>query len=396
MSLQKSFLFLFALLLLLGNCKNDDEFPTPTPPPGVDQTFPIVYQADPPTGKLPFPQHNPEMTAAELDALVNELFIINNYGQYQCGDTPESCYFHDGLDIVLSNGTPIFALEAGTVRANIGGDQFYRTLVIEDEDEPSYGWAYTHIYHFDELVKTGENIRKGQYLALVNFKGLDHIHLSRVRLKLGGSWTNFEDWVYLFPDDYFVLRDEDPPIIKTPLHYFENQSDRIFEHGAVDTISGAVDIVASIRDVSEYSGGSLDGGSYWGDRLCVGKIDYRILKDGVVVEEKAAFDFSKLEFVSGANRAAEVNVVFKHHLLLQPNFEQSDFNGFYSHYILTNARPDLAGRINPADHMLAWETDELDDAGLARFPNGRYEVEVTAADHSGNAQTYVDLVYVKN
>lgn len=387
-----SLLRLLMILFLLPMLHCEKEEPSVTGPPVIEQEFPIVYQAELPEGKLPFPHHNPETSQQEYNSLVRNLFIINNFGLYQCGDTENSCYFHDGLDFVLDNGTPIFALEAGTVRSDIGTSPYYRTLVIEDEDEPGFGWSYTHIYHI--VVDPGTAVSKGQYLGRVNFQGLDHIHLSRCKLAEGGSWRDFEDLINIYPDDYFTFLDDTPPIIKTPFHYFHNASDSLFtSEGVVDTIAGEVDIVVSMRDGGLYAGG-LIGTSYWGDRLAVRDISYRILKDGEEVLSRPSFDFTKLEFVFHRDKWQETLTVFKHGEVLDQ--DAGDFNMFHSHYIITNARDNLEGRINPQDEALSWNTLEVDASGEVLYPNGLYQIEVTAHDSKGNETQKVDEVYVEN
>ena len=387
---RKYTVLILPFLLLLLQCEKEQ--PTVGGPPVIEQSFPIIYEAQLPAGKLPYPHHKPEISQQEYNALVRDLFVINNFGLYQCGDTENSCYFHDGLDFVLDNGTPIFALKAGTVQADIGSSPYYRTLVIEDADEPGFAWSYTHIHHI--VVDPGEAVSQGQYLGRVNFSGLAHIHLSRSRLRQEGAWDNFADLINIYPDEYFTFIDYSRPIIKTPFHYFHNASDSIFTNeGILDTISGEVDIVVSMRDVGSYAGG-LIGTSYWGDRLAVRDISYRILKDGEEILSRPSFDFTKLEFVFHRDKWQEALTVFKHGNVLDQ--DAGDFNMFHSHYIITNARDDLQGMIRPEDEALSWNTLEIDATGQALYPNGLYQVEVTAHDSNGNETKKVDEVYVKN
>ena len=381
-------LLLFAAALFFG-CKKDDPKPSPVPP--FEQDFPIVYAAQIPGDKLPWPQHDPTISQGEYEKMVDDLFIINNFGQYQCGDTEGGCYFHDGLDIVLDNGTPIFAVEAGTVRTEMGGNQFYRTLVVEDADEPGMGWAYTHVYFFG--VRPGEEVVQGQYLGKVNFQGVEHIHLSRVRLDEGGDWSNYSDLPHLFPDDFFEFKDESPPVIDTPFQFYQNNANLRFEHDGVDTVSGEVDIVVRMRDVGQYANGLL-GNNVWGDRLAVRRIEYSILKDGETLLERPSFDFSKMEFRYSQERWQEALTVFKFHLTADP--DHSNFNRFLSPYILTNARDSLAGEVLPADADLAWNTLATDGLGAPVFPNGEYKIEVRAWDSHGNFSSATDAVFVKN
>lgn len=379
--------------MLLFACQKDD-YPVPASPldpPPFEQTFPIVYQAVVPDGKLPWPQHDPTISQTSYSALLTDLSIINNFGQYQCGDGIGSCYFHDGLDIVLENGTPIFAVEPGVVQANIGGDQYYRSLVVEGLDEPGMGWAYTHIYHFQ--VAEGATVVQGQFLGRVNFKGLDHIHFSRVRLDDGGSWRNFSDLLNLFPDDFFIFHDDSPPIVLAPFLFYKNRKEERFEHGAVDTVSGQADIVVGMRDPGAYANDFI-GTENWGDRLAVRRIEYSSRKDGVTLLDRPSFDFARMEFRFSQNKWLEALTVFKHHLTVDPDHE--NFNRFVSHYILTNARDSLSGEINPADGHLAWNTLETNGLDEPVFENGLYEIEVRAWDSHGNFASQLDSVFVKN
>lgn len=381
---------LFLFLVFFSCKKDDDSKPAEIPP--FEQTFPISYQVEVEAPKLPFPHHDPVISSTEYEQLNDELFIINNYGQYQCGENKEECYFHDGLDIVLDNGTPIFAVKAGKVKSNLGSNEFYRTLVVEDADAPGHAWAYTHVYNFE--VFPGDIVEKGQFLGRVNFQGIEHIHLSRVRLADGGSWNNYSDLIHVYPDDHFILKDETAPIIDSPFLFFSNNTDNQFEHGAVDTVSGEVDIVVRMRDTSPFSKGDVGGGNFWGDRLCVKRIEYSIRKDGTELVNRSSFDFSKMEFQYSPERWREAGVVFKFHLVADPG--HSDFNRFLSNYIITNARDSLEGQIDLNDTYNSWNTLEMDSGGQPVFSDGLYEVEVRAWDGNENRSTLTNEVYVKN
>ncbi len=62
--------------------------------------------------------------------MMANLFIINNFGQYQGADTKESVYFHDGLDDVLPNGTKIYAVDSGYVKSIDNRIEYYKTIII--------------------------------------------------------------------------------------------------------------------------------------------------------------------------------------------------------------------------------------------------------------------------
>lgn len=371
----------------------EDEAMTPPKIKKFEQSFPILYNATLPEGKLPYPHHHPEYNQDQYDSLVNSLFIINNFGLYQCGDSPEECYFHDGLDFVLKNGTPVFALKAGIIRANIGGNEYYRTLVVEDLDQPGFAWTYTHINDFQNPL--GSEVSQGQFLGKIRFKGLEHIHLNRTRLREGGSWENFEDLINVYSDDFFTFIDENPPKIKTPFYFFRNQTDSLFvNEGTMDTINGKVDIVVSMRDPGAYASDYIGTSGYWGDRLAVRNIEYRILREEKELLQKRSFDFRNLEFRFNSDRWRETMTVFKHAHIL--DIDAGSNNMFHSHYIITNAIEDYIGEIDPKDGDLSWNTLELDSLDQRIYSNGMYTIEVTAYDSNGNSTVKNTEVYVEN
>ena len=396
--MKYNLIYLISLLLVLSVACKKEELPI-NPEMVVNKKYPpivqpdsIVYRTPFPEGKLPFPFHNPEWESNELSKAMNKLFIVNNFGEFQSGDTKESAYFHDGLDIVLSNGTPIFAVSKGIVRAIIGSPPYYMSIIIEDLEHPGMAWSYTHVYYF--AVKKGDVVAQGQYLARVNFKGLDHIHLSRSKLRKDGNWFSYFDIINIYPNDYFELEDHKPPVISTPFHYFRNNTDTYFTSDSMPTLSGDVDIVVSMRDATDYSRGSLKGSGYFGDRLAVKSISYRILKDGKEVFSAPSFDFSKLEFDYADDKWRKALTVYKMRTILEE--APLPYDKFFSHYVITNARPGYKGIISPEDKNLAWNTGKKDAAGKPLFPNGVYTIEVTAYDNGGNSTTVQDSVRVKN
>jgi hypothetical protein len=121
--------------------------------------------------KLPWPHQKPHITLEEYEDLIENLWIINNYGQYQASEDKSNAYFHDGLDIVLENGTKLFAVESGYVKS-IVYDHF---IVIGDteSDEPGEGWMYAHVTNLQ--FQEGDYVNQGDYIADVFFEGLPHV-----------------------------------------------------------------------------------------------------------------------------------------------------------------------------------------------------------------------------
>jgi len=360
------------------------------------RTYPFNhYNANIPPGKLPWPHHDPKIDQAQYDDLIRGLWIINNFGQYQGGDTKESVYFHDGLDIVLSNGTEIFAVDSGYVRFIHDGGPYYTTVVVEDKNNPGFSWVYTHVY--DINVKIGDYLPQGTHIANVNFQGLAHIHLGRAYISEEGSWNNMSDWHYVQPDTFFVFEDTQPPVIEKPFYYFKNNSDISFPHKDTTVISGDVDIVVGIRDRGEYAH-SKD--TYFGDRLCISRIEYEISGENIDTIYKKSFDFSKIilktrpEF--GLRDYEHISTVYKFYITIHPEGVKS-WDKIFSYYVITNT--DGSGefeQIDPSFKSYAWFTDEKNQSGDQLFPNGKYTIKVTTYDFKGNSVAETENVVIAN
>lgn len=383
--------FLLALFLLFWGCSKG-ALKTPEGPNEPACRAPGLYEVNLPPGKLPWPHHAPGLNEAGYQQLQDELWVVNNFGQYQCGDAPEDCYFHDGLDIVLDNGTPVYAIESGTLKTIAGNGPYYWSAVVEDEDEPGRAWVYAHIIP-EEGLKAGDVLQRGACLGTVSFQGLEHLHLSRAYLKEGGAWRRFADWFAVSPDSFFVYTDLDPPVIETPFYFFRDNSPEQFAGTDTATVNGKVDIVVGMRDPGRHAHSKT---TLYGDRLCVRRIAFEILKEGQVLARRTAFDFSRMH-LNRDNVAGKVATVFKFHLYMNPDFEFGDWNRFVSHYIITNS--DGSGNYEPGEvgnRAGSWDTAALNGQGESLYPDGLYMIRAYAWDYSGNEAVAESLVVVDN
>lgn len=100
---------------------------------------------------------------------------------------------HTGLDIAATEGTPIQAIESGTVIES--GDFFFSGNMIYIDHGQGVISLYAHMHSIS--VKTGDNIKKGQIIGTVGQTGRvtgPHLHLSII------ANQNLIDPVLLLPD----------------------------------------------------------------------------------------------------------------------------------------------------------------------------------------------------
>jgi hypothetical protein len=347
----------------------------------------LIYRVKPPAGKLPLPQHGPSFTEEEYAAMQAQLFVINNYGVYQSGPTPESMYLHDGLDIVLPNGTQIHAVEAGTVRAiqSAGNGQM---VLVEDADEPNFAWGYVHVGRVS--VRVGQKVQQGAALARVQFNGLEHLHLDRLERPAGGVWSQFFSLIHHPPSGFFEFPDTQPPLFEGAFRYYANGSDTVL---AADSLHGEVDIVVGLRDPGEHH--HQNG---FGDRHAVARLEYELARQGAPPRRFLSFDFTRLLIARDplkVREAEQAQTVFRFYPSIHT--DSAWWQRPFSFYTLTNAPSDGGPRpLARPDAEGSWRTDALDEHGERLFPDGDYTLTVRAWDSAGNQAERSETVKVRN
>ena len=203
------------------------------------------------------------------------------------------------------------------------------------------------------------------------------------------------------PNGHFSYTDKEPPIIKAPFYFFKNNSKTMIQpDDAGNTVlSGKVDIVVGMREAGLYSRSNENG---FGDRLGVARIEYEIVPlSGAQgqVQRFRSFDFGRIKIKKGYDARQYgtelTRVVYKHWKLFQskrPHGSQT-----FSYYIITNCsgtkQPEELGL---SDRNHCWDTAGSDDGGNPLFPNGRYDITVSAYDFSGNVSKKTMKVTLAN
>lgn len=117
--------------------------------------------------------------------------------------------FHSGLDFAADYGTPIYAIQDGTVTFS-GRKGNYGNCIILDHyypDVPQIPHLETLYGHISKLlVKNGESVKRGQIIAYVGSTGRStgpHLHFE---VRYNNSYVDPVDYIYKLPSylDYVV------------------------------------------------------------------------------------------------------------------------------------------------------------------------------------------------
>lgn len=108
----------------------------------------------------------------------------------------QSCGFHTGQDWFAAVGTPVYAIEAGTVvyvgpmwlqGEGVGRGDY--SIIIYHAAEGGYYTTYGH--NSVAFVTPGEVVERGQEIAEIGDEGYapsPHLHLEKVRAPFTGDW----------------------------------------------------------------------------------------------------------------------------------------------------------------------------------------------------------------
>ena len=241
---------------------------------------------------------------------------------------------------------------------------------------------------------------RGTWLASVRFQGVEHVHLTRVRLAPGGTWRDPGSYLVAQPDTFFAYTDTEPPRFEGAVHYLDDASGASYARdaaGARPVISGDVDVVVGLRDVGEYA---RQGTSAIADRLAVSRLAYEIAPvAGGDTLRQLSLDFRTAEIprLGAGGEARIAQTVFAFYERFHPGGTPAWRQSRVSYYVVTNTPPGgRTGVLSPADRDHAWRTADRRPDGTPRFPNGDYVVTVRAWDFKGNAAVRRDTVRVRN
>lgn len=286
----------------------------------------------------------------------------NNYGEYQnYGGVP---YLHPGIDILGNAYDSVFAVESGYVKAVLTTSaEYHWRVAIGDSAAPvaCNGYLYAHLDSATIQVAEGDTVTVGQYLGrLVAWPVADFHHLHFVQIRQTGyPWS--ADWLFIHnPLDYLVnVTDLDAPEFLPLVNgsYFAFAPNNQTTYLPVgDTLSGAVDIHVSVRD--------LVGHPTW--QLTPYRLQWEFWNDSTIYGP-----FLSVQFRDTLWWTANVTTIYRD----DPTYDtKGDYDNREYYMILTNNDNDEY--IEDGDADSAWFTGD--------YPNGTYWVKAAAIDRYGN------------
>lgn len=300
-----------------------------------------------------------------------------NYYEQHMG-TGNSSYLHQGLDIIVPENEPVYAVEGGVVKCvlTIGGYIYWRIAVAKEQKaELSEGWLYAHIVPGSIQVDVGDTVYVHDYLGdIVHwYEDWGHIHFVEIR-DTGLVWQyDDNEWgiVYnpllsLHPDT-----DEHPPVFEnvfsgSKFAFCINETSHYLDP---DSLYGNVDIITKIYDYvgdSQWQQPPLET-YYWVKRLSDGNI---VFPKTLGHRLNHSFDF-----YASDKYEPYATIIYKRDSRLSASSWMSKERNYY--IILTNSNGDTT--ISLSEKSLAFSVGD--------YPDGDYRIFIEARDEYGNSTT---------
>jgi hypothetical protein len=287
----------------------------------------------------------------------------NSYGEYQ--NYGGFSYYHPGIDILATAGTPVYAVKAGYVKAVLttSADLHWRVAIGDSAGaDECDGWLYAHLNEATIAVMEGEWVEKGQYLGSLVYwpiASFHHLHFSKIR-NSGIVWSS--DWQFIANplDELEVITDVVGPEFADafgtqPFAFCQNESNSYFT--VEEELAGDVDIICRADDMIN---------DLW--LLAPHRLEYKIDGDSSIPWTNSVC------FTGLLNWNQNVAVVYRDDFFLN---SQGDYDHRMFFFNLTNTDGDSL--IEADDRARSWET--------ANFHNGEYTVSARAYDRAGNMAT---------
>lgn len=301
--------------------------------------------------------------------------VWNHYEQHMGDGTGYWAYLHQGLDLEVPIGEPVYAVEGGYVKLvlTIGGASYWRLAISPDQVSGySDGWLYAHLIESSIQVDVGDYVQLHDYLGDIIYWSDDwgHIHFVNIHDQ-GTIWyydddewgINFNPLLALDP-----ITDAVAPIIEnfstgSKFGFCANETSNYLDS---DSLYGDVDIILKVSD--------YHGDSEWEQPAFKTYYWLKSLPDDIIVFPKTLGQILNhtYEFYNSAGYEGYAPLLYKKDDLHPSPHWMNESRDYYQ--ILTNNNGDSIAGLSETD--LAFPT--------ADYPDGSYRIYAEAWDEFGN------------
>ncbi len=165
--------------------------PKASPPPTAEALPPVPTAAA--TQPLAALADDADLSQLRTRALtlpvqgVNVVQLTDTYTQARAAGVP-----HEALDIMAARGTPVLAVEDGTV-AKLFSSKPGGITIYQFDPGSQYAYYYAHLDRYADGLAEGANLRKGQVIGYVGSTGnaspdAPHLHFALFKLGPERQW----------------------------------------------------------------------------------------------------------------------------------------------------------------------------------------------------------------
>jgi len=310
--------------------------------------------------------------------------VWNYYEQHMSYGDANWSYLHQGLDIIVPDNEPTYAVEPGIVKCmlTISGDLHWRIATsIEQTNDYSKGWLYAHLVPTTIQFDVGDTVEQFDYLGDIVHWSEDWGHIHFVEIEDNGWVWQYDDneWGITYNPLLSLRPNTDliPPIIdnvfsNSKFGFCLNETSTYMDP---DSLYGDIDIIMKVIDYIGDSPWQLPAYEtyYWVKKLPGGEIVFP-KKLGHILNHS-------YDFYSSNSYTPYATVIYKRdHFLLPPYWMDKQRNYYH---VLTNSDGDSI--INLWEQVFAFSTTDFND--------GDYRIFVEAKDQYGNST--IDSMDVK-